>query len=390
MIPEFSSFLLRTRIIMGSEVLATLPDELARLGMGKIFIVTDEGVSSAGLIEYMKEYLGEIQVVGTFSNVPADSPLKVVKSLSEEVKVSGAHGMVAMGGGSVIDAAKGANIEFSLGGSILDYEGAGLIDSPLKPLAAIPTTAGSGSEVSAFTVIHHQEEKSKLSFFSPYLCPDLAVLAPKMTVTMPGVLTAETGMDALTHAFEAYLSTEANYITDGLALQAIADIIEYLPLAYVRGVDEEFRFRMALASTSAGLAFSNAFVGCVHALAHAMGGILGLPHGRINGMLLPYGLEFNLSEVEKKLCQAAGYLRIEGEGRERAINLIGRVRSLAKDLGFPASLQEAGVEEEKLQAIAELASVDGAIFTNPKEATQEDLLKVLEKAHEGGEIDGVL
>ncbi|MGE5577723.1 MAG: iron-containing alcohol dehydrogenase [Syntrophothermus sp.] len=386
MLPEYFAFFSPTRIVVGPGVAGSLGQEMEKLGVKRAFVVTDKVLVQMGLVEQVLGGLtgSAIELAGIFDEVKPNSEVGLVEKGAELAKAAGADVLVAIGGGSNIDTAKGMNLILSEGGRLLDYEGFGVISRPLKPLVAIPTTAGTGSEVTQFAVIKNEAIHAKLSFSSPFLAPNLAILDPELTVNLPPKLTASTGMDALTHAVEAYVSTCWNPVADGLALEAIRMIGANLVEATTNGANLEARYQMLVASTMAGLAFSSGMVGCVHAMAHAAGGLYDVPHGIANSILLPYGMEYNLEARPEKFREIARALgkdvqrKDTVEGGRAAIQA---VFELAERCGLPRTLREMGVPAEGLPQVAETAMVDGAIFTNPRPAEYDEILAVLKKAY---------
>ncbi|MDW7650027.1 MAG: iron-containing alcohol dehydrogenase [Bacillota bacterium] len=384
---NFLEFFAPTRVLAGAGLVESLGQEVSRLGWSRCFIVTDSFMRESGQLERVLAGLrsGPVEVAGIFDEAVPDSEVSIVERCAKRAGEASPDCILALGGGSVIDTAKAANILLTLGGELLDYEGFGLIDSPLTPLLAIPTTAGSGSEVTQFAVIKHQARQAKLSFFSPYLVPSAAVLDPEMTVSLPPSLTATTGMDALTHAIEAHLSTSANPIASGLALQAVRLIFTYLPRAVHEGYDPGARQAMLLAASMAGMAFSSTMVGVVHAAAHACGGLYGVPHGLANAILLPHGMLYNLQVAAAKLADiahAAGTRETGLSHEEYGRKAVAAVEQLCAQCGLQQRLKDTGLPRDGLAAVAELAAVDGAVFTNPRPAEADDILKLLEDAYE--------
>jgi alcohol dehydrogenase class IV len=271
------------------------------------------------------------------------------------------------------------------GGHLHDYEGYNLLVRPLTPMVAIPTTAGTGSEVTSWAVIRDEVAQVKLAFSSPFLAPDLAVLDPRMTLTLPPRLTAATGLDALTHAIESFVGTNANMISDSLALQAIDIISNNLRTATFSGDDLEARGQMLVASCIAGMAFSSGggSLGIVHALAHSVGGVFEVHHGTANAILLPYGMQFNSVIVPNRYVRIARALGVNAGGRAEEDVIadgIDAARLLSYDCGLPARLRDVGVPEDALPSIAEMAVGDAAIFTNPRPVTVDELTEVLRAA----------
>ncbi|MGE5589585.1 MAG: iron-containing alcohol dehydrogenase [Bacillota bacterium] len=378
-------FSLPTTIIGGSGVAREAGQELAKLGVRRVFCVTDGVIRRAGLVEPVLAGLAEggVELAGLFDEVRPNSEVGLVDRGGHLARQARAHGVLAIGGGSVIDTAKGINVVLSYDGSILDYQGYGAIDRPLAPMVAIPTTAGTGSEVTHIAVIKDDAGRAKLSFVSRHLAPSLALLDPDMTATMPAPVTASTGMDALTHAIEAYVSASHNPVADGLALTAMRDIRRWLPLATHRGDSPEARQRMLVAATLAGAAFNSALVGCVHAMAHAAGGLYGIAHGLANSILLPHGMTYNLETCPERFRDIAAALgcRTEGLSDADAARLaVAEARALAAECGLPVRLRDAGIPEEGLPEIAQAAMMDAAMFTNPRQGDTDEILAVLRRA----------
>jgi alcohol dehydrogenase class IV len=299
-------------------------------------------------------------------------------------KQCGADLIVAVGGGSPIDTAKAMRILLTEGGRLHDYQGSNVLTRPLIPMVAVPTTAGTGSEVTSWATIRDEQARMQLSFSSVYLAPDLAILDPEMTRTLPPGLTGATGMDALGHAIESFVGTNANPISDSLALQAIDMISNNLRDATYSG-ELEARGHMLLASCIAGIAFSSGggSLGIVHAITHAVGGAFEVHHGTANSIVLPYGMQFNSVAVPNRFARIARAMGVNSGGRPEEDVIadgIDAVRLLAADCGLPTRLREVGVPEDALPALAEAALSDAAALTNPRPATYEDLLEVIHAA----------
>jgi alcohol dehydrogenase class IV len=382
---DFFEFQSRPRVLYKVGLVDELGHEVESLGTRAV-IVTDEGVARAGLLDRVRDGLASgIEVAGVFSEVPANSSVAVVDRGAAYAREQGADLIVALGGGSPIDTAKAMRILLSEGGSLHDYEGYNVIERPLIPMVAIPTTAGTGSEVTAWAVIRDEAAHVKMHLSSPFLAPDLAILDPEMTRTLPPRLTAATGMDALTHAIEAFVGTNANPINDSLALQAIDMISNNLRGATYSGDDLDARSQMLIASCIAGIAFSSGggSLGIVHAMAHAAGGAFDVHHGTANAILLPHGMRFNSAAAPNRFARIARAMGVNAGGRaeERVIDDgIEAVRLLAVDCHLPARLRDVGVPEGALPALAETALGDAAIFTNPRPVVFDDVLELLRAA----------
>lgn len=382
---EFFEFRLLPRVLYKSGLVAEMGAELSSLGATKAFIVTDAGLVKSGLVEHVQQALAEtVEVVGVYSDVPPNSSVTVVEAAAAQARESGADLLVALGGGSPIDTAKAMRILITEGGNLLDYEGINILERRLIPMVAIPTTAGTGSEASNFAVIKDEANNVKLSFTSPYLAPELAILDPQVTQSLPAHLAAATGMDTLTHAFETYVSTESEPMSDALALGAVEIVSNYLRDATHHGsTNEEARGQMLIASCMAGIAFTNSYLGAVHALAHATGGHFPLHHGLLNSIFLPHVVAFNASTVPDRYARLARAFGINtgGRPREEVIDdLIAGLRQLASDCGLITQLRDLGIPEDALPMLAEQAFGDGAIYHNPVAPTVDDLLGILQAA----------
>ncbi len=381
---DFFTFQLRPHILYKAGLIDELGDEVRQLGGTRALIVADAGVAASGLLERAVRGLGAaVQLAGIFDGVPANSSVGTVEDGARMARDAGADLLIAIGGGSPIDTAKAMRMLISEGGTLADYQGYNLLERPLIPMVAIPTTAGTGSEVSPFAVIRDEDTQIKMTFGSPFLAPELAILDPEMTRTLPPHLTAATGMDALTHAIEAFVSSQSNLISDALSLQAIDIISNNLRAATYTGDDLHARGQMLIASSIAGMAFSSALLGAVHALAHAIGGSFPVHHGLANAILLPHVMRFNSTVVPNRYSRIARAMGVNAGGRpEEDVIADGilAVAALSTDCGLPARLRDAEVPHEALAGLAEVASTDAAIYSNPRPADQNDLLGLLEAA----------
>jgi aldehyde dehydrogenase (NAD+) len=282
--------------------------------------------------------------------------------------------VVSVGGGSVIDTAKAVAICLGAGGKAIDHVGVQMMRGTPLPHVVLPTTAGTGSEVTNCAVIRHAELGRKVYILDDKLIPNAAILDPMLTAGLPRGLTASTGMDALTHAIESIVSKQANPISEGLALQAIRMIAEFLPAVIERPGELEARVQMQLAASMAGWAPSIAGVGLVHGMSHALGARHGVPHGTANGILLPHVMRFNTEAAGAKLAQVARALGCNGQNEEAALALAGAdaVAKLLAGTGHPTRLSEVGAKAGDLAACAELALTDGATATNPRAVRSAD------------------
>ncbi|MCJ8162391.1 iron-containing alcohol dehydrogenase [Acinetobacter zhairhuonensis] len=393
MAKPYYEFFCPVKVIAGNAALEHIPFELATLGAKRPMIITDKGVRSNQLLTPIEAAFESTDaVIGCiFDDVPPDSSLDTVRQAAALYRENQCDAIIAVGGGSVIDTSKATNILVSEGGDdLLQYSGAHNLPKPLKPFFVIPTTSGTGSEVTMVAVVSDKAKNVKMAFASYYLMPHAAILDPRMTLTLPPHLTAMTAMDALTHAVEAYTCMAANPISDAYATAAIKKISSNLFNVLDNPNDAQGRLELAQASTMAGIAFSNSMVGLVHSLGHALGAVAHLPHGLCMNLFLPYVLEYNkevngdkIADLLLPLAGADIYAQTPAHLRaNKAITTIQAMRdrlfSLTK---LPRTLQETGkVSEAQFDEVAEKALNDGSIIYNPKEATIEDLRAILQKA----------
>ncbi len=372
-----------TKLVFEENSVNEVGMEVEELNCSKAFVVTDKGVAEAGLTERVEKALGN-KYVGTFDGCIQDSGIHIINEGAEKAKEKGADILVSVGGGSTIDTAKGMAILLKEGGKIQDYTGFQMLTRPQTPHIVIPTTAGTGSEVTYAAVVKDWDKNQKMIFADNHMIANVGILDPTMTAGMPPQLTATTGMDALTHAVEAIHAMQAEPVADAMALHAIRLIKEYLPTCVEKGDDLFARGQQLLASTMAGIAFGNAQVGLAHAMAHAVGGLFKVPHGLANSILLPYAMTYNMDECADRYALIARAMDLEVKGMsdeeagEAAVNAIWE---LTKKMGVPQKLGEVGVPEEGLKDVADLALSDGSIVYNPKSIfDSEEILGVLKKA----------
>ncbi|HHQ4669287.1 TPA: iron-containing alcohol dehydrogenase [Aeromonas veronii] len=390
---RYYDFFCPVKLLAGEQALEQLASELASLGARRPLLLTDKGVNATGLATLLANVLaeGELPVAAIWDEIPADSSTAVVERIAKRYRELDCDSLVALGGGSVIDTAKAVNILTSMGGDhLLDYSGAGCLTRPLKPLAVVPTTAGTGSEVTLVAVIKDEANGRKVPFTSPFLLPQLAVLDPRLTQGLPLNITAATAMDAMTHAIEAFIGTAKNPVSDALALMAVEKIASALPQIIHNPQNKQLRLQLAEGSTLAGMAFSNSMVGLVHALGHSLGARCHLPHGLCMNLFLPTVLDYNRPEVDSELARLL--LPLVGAERfattpahQRAEATITAIRTLRDILWqavkLPRTMSEAGVSDRSLLTeIRDLAINDGALLFNRKDADREQLLTLLERA----------
>lgn len=356
-----------TKIVFEVGAITEIPIQVDALGT-KAVLVTDQGLIETGLVDRVKKVIGS-RLAGVFADVPQDSGMDVVDAGAVYGQSVGADVVVSLGGGSVMDTAKGMSILMKSGGSLTDYEGFQMLSEPQIPHIAVPTTAGTGSEVSVGAVIMNHEAGQKIILGEEHIIPRVAILDPTLTEKLPPGLTASTGMDALTHAIESFVATMKNPISDALSLWAMKTIARYLPLAVKSGSDLIARGQMQVAATLAGWAFSNGYLGAVHAMSHSLGAIKHVPHGMANALLLPHVMRFNLEEIPELMAEvglAMGYAKPGMSDLEAGEAAIAGVDNLLVEVGLPRRLSEVGVTEADFEPCAELAMSDGSIVCNPR------------------------
>ncbi len=379
-----------TRIRFGINAISDLPGFVKELGGTKVFVVVDPGLQAAGLVERITAPLAEAGIpFEVYDEVAPEPGLKLADNGAKQAKKSKCDCVVGAGGGSAMDVAKAVSILLTNGGKAEDYLGLGKIKKPGAPKIMIPTTAGTGAEVTFTAVFINEKTKSKGGMNGDPLYPDVALLDPTLTLSMPQHITATTGVDALTHALEAYVSTQAHPISDMYALEAIDLISSNLGKAYANGFNLEARSNMLMGSLLAGKALATAGVGLVHAMAYPMGGMFNIPHGLANAVLLPYVMEYNIIGNPEKfaaLAEVMGQNVEELPLREAAFAAVDAVYHLNREIGIPASLKELRIPAKKIPEMARIAlTVTRPVENNPRKPTLEDVIKVYETAMEGWE-----
>ncbi|MBN1401926.1 MAG: iron-containing alcohol dehydrogenase [Anaerolineae bacterium] len=365
---QIGTFLTAAVVHHGPGALSRLGGEIAKLGCSRPVLVTDGGVRRAGLCEQVYEALG--QKIPCFDGAQPEPSYELVEECVALLRAQDADLVIGLGGGSSMDVAKMAAAMTANAGVVTDYFGAGKLPKPGLPIIAIPTTAGTGSEVSPAAVFIDPHSGRKAGVRSDYLMPKAAILDPNLTLSLPQSITAATGMDALTHAIEGYTARAATLISDFAAERAIELIAEYLPLAYAQGSNVAARDGQLMGSYLAGVALSIANVGVVHALAHTLGGLYHVPHGVANALFLPYVMEFNRLGCREKLARVAELMGEPVDGLsldEASYMAVDAVRSLGQALGIPQHIRdlEMDVPEDALDQIAEMCmETQGRIIVN--------------------------
>lgn len=371
-------------IVFGPGSLAEAGFAARRLGAERPFVVTDPGIIEAGWTAALVGYLADVGLRATvWAELTPNPKDHEVTNGYKRYAESGCDIIIAIGGGSCIDAAKGIAILTGNGGEIGDYSGVDRVCQPIPPLLMIPTTAGTGADVSQFCIITDTAAAVKMTIMGRALVPDISVTDARLLMTMPEDLAAATGLDALTHGIEAFVSLARNPLADGHALSAVRLVFEHLPRMLDKRSAADCGAHMAQASLEAGMAFTNALLGATHAMSHQVGGLLDLPHGVVNGVLLPHVIRFNAVEVPDRfipLAQAAG-LSVAGAGGEEAGNMLAdKVAAIGAELGVPRGLAQLGVREADIQTLARSALADACLATNPRPAAHDDLVALFRAA----------
>lgn len=378
-----------TTVEFGVGAAETIGDKVKEFGGTKALLVTDPGLISTGMIDTIEKYLQDAQIpVVRFADIKGNPVVGCIEQGVKVMKDNGCDITIAIGGGSSMDVAKAINIVEANGGNILDYEVTregqkNPLKKRKKPLIAIPTTSGTGSEVTIWSVLTDPARNMKASFGHPWYAPDLALADPVLTASVPAGLTAATGMDALTHAIEAYTSIAPMPQTDALALHAIELISQNLRQAVANGKNISAREGMLMGSLMAGMAFNSSPVGCVHAMAHTLGGAYDTPHGVANAIMLPYVMEYNITACPERFADVAVAMGEVGDGLsviEVADKSIAAVKRMSSDVGIPR-LREVGCKKEDIPKLAELAFNDMNHNGNPKPMTVDKMIEIYNEAY---------
>ena len=393
MIPKYYEFQNSSKILSGEFALENIPSELNMLGAKKVLILSDKTLEKIGTLQVVIDAIStkDIEIVGKYTEIPPDSSIEIINEITKLYKQLDCDSIVAVGGGSVIDTAKGVRMTLSQQKeNILELVGCEMINYGNHiPFVAIPTTSGTGSEATLVAVILDKARNMKMEFISYFLLPDVSVLDPRMTLSLPAKTTASTGMDALCHAIEAYTCLQKNPMSDAYAISAIEIIRDNLIKAVENENDKKVRLAMANASLMAGVSFSNSMVGVIHAIGHAIGGVSHVPHGDAMSILMPHCMKFNKDKLKgeyaKLLLHIAGpevYANTKYEDRaDKTIEYVeNMLYKLNKICGLPTKLSQTNVKKEDFNEIAKKALDDGAMIVNPKQVDLEDVMDILEKA----------
>lgn len=384
------------KLLCGEGALERIPSELQHLGAGKApLLLSDAVLARIGTLAEVRQAMESEGIpaaaMSTYTDIPVDSSLATVNAIAALYRQQQCDSIVAIGGGSVIDTAKGVRLVLSQGTQdILTLSGVeNLTRGRHIPFIVVPTTAGTGSECTGVAVIRNDASGVKMEFLSPFVEPDVAVIDPRMTTGLPPKATASTGMDALCHAIEASTCLQANPLSSAYATAAIRLISRNILQATRHGRDRQARFAMAVASTMAGIAFSNSMVGAVHAIGHALGGICHVPHANAMAILLPHVMRYNLSHCAQGYADLLPHLTswetaLSTPPEQRAEAAIAAVENLLQQLhtaaGLPLRLSEYGVQQADIARVATGATNDGSIIVNPRTASEEQIAALLHQA----------
>lgn len=376
-------FSLPTKIRYGAGMVRALGEELEQLNAKKAMIITDKGISGTGMITIAADILKKEGIpFVVYDEIEANPKDYNVEACAEKAREETVDTLIALGGGSPIDAAKAVAVLARQGGKVRSYQGAGKIKDGCLPLLTIPTTAGTGSEVTFSSVITDTTEKFKFTIKSTAIAAKTAIIDPELTLTVPPLTTAATGIDALTHAIEGYTARCTEPIAEALGLYAVEYIAKNIAEAVRNGGNMEARDGMMMGSLLAGLSFSHADVASVHCMAEALGSMYDAPHGMCNAILLPYVMEYNLPAAEYKYARVARAMGIEeaDDGRAAIIG-IEHIKELMREIGLPG-IGSLGVNPEDFELLAEMSVINGSNGSNPREMKKEDYLALFNKAYE--------
>ncbi|NOQ45155.1 MAG: iron-containing alcohol dehydrogenase [Desulfobulbaceae bacterium] len=379
-----------TRIHFGRGLIQQLPDIIGQFKATKPFVVIDPGLVQAGLDDKIKTPLDEAGTAYTiYDNIDPEPGLRLADQGCELARENNCDCVVGVGGGSAMDVAKAIAILLTNGGKAVDYLGIDKIKKPGVPKIMVPTSAGTGAEVTFTAVFINEETGSKGGMNGDPLYPEAALLDPELTLSLPPHVTATTGIDALTHALESYTSIQAHPISEMYSLKAIELISDNIRAAYADGRNMEARSNMLLGSLLGGKALAIAGVGLVHAMAYPLGGMFGIPHGLANAVLLPYVTEYNLIGNLQKHALLAELLGQDTAGmslREAADLAVEELHQLNRDLGIPENLDELEIPMDKIREMADIAlTVARPVENNPRQPSRDDVISIYEYAMEGKE-----
>lgn len=379
-----------TRIWFGQGVIKELPQVVRDLGGSKVFVVVDPGLGTAGVLDKVTAPLAAAGIAfEVYDGVAPEPGLMLADTGADRARDFGADCVVGVGGGSAMDVAKAISILLTNGGVAEDYIGLGKIKKPGVPKIMIPTTAGTGAEVTFTAVFINEKTSSKAGMNGDPLYPEAAVLDPELTLSLPPAVTAATGIDAFTHALEAYVSVQAHQLSDMYALEAISLISRNLPQAYANGANLEARSNMLLGSLLGGKALATAGVGLVHAMAYPLGGMFNIPHGLANAVLLPFVVDYNIIGSPEKFMEIAELMGYDTDGLpliDAGRRAVEAVYHLNATVGIPGTLTALGIDRDSIPEMARIAlTVARPVANNPRKPTLDDVIEIYETAFHGYE-----
>jgi len=382
-----STFSFPNKIIFGCGAVNSIPEIVSDFSINRVLIVTDEGIVKVGLVEKITDNLQKVGLEhALFDGVSPNPTEDDVYSGVEQYHSKRCDFVIGIGGGSSLDAAKAIRLKATHDLPLAEYEaqlgGAGKMSPDMPDMIAVPTTAGTGSEVGRGAVITIKSTRRKTLIFGPYLIPSVAVVDPELTISLPKTLTAYTGMDALTHNLESYLSTQYHPICDAIAIKGVELAGAYLNRAVENGQDIEARTNMMMAATMGAIAFQKD-LGVAHSLAHPLSTVAGIHHGLANAIVLPYTMEFNFEHAKEKLRDIAAALGVNVSDMlldDAAQTAIAQIKQLEKEIRIPERLSDVGVSTDMIPQLSEQAIEDGCHLTNPRKCQKEDMVYLYNKA----------
>ncbi len=376
-------FLCKPEVVWGENSVSCLPEIIKSLGGKNVLLVADKRFAGTHAFAEIKNLLKTQNIVfSVFDKLEGEPSTETGDECATFGLAEKCDVVCGIGGGSTLDTAKAASVLITNRGRVRDYQGLNKVPGPGLPKIMVPTTAGTGSEVTFTAVFIRTDEKKKGGINSPFLYPDVAILDPALTISVPPDVTASTGLDALCHAVESFVSLKANFLTEAVSLSAIKLIWNSLPAVYEDGKSLEHRTNMLYGSFLAGIGLANAGVTAVHSISYPLGGVFGVAHGVGNGLLLPYVLEFDMPEITDKIAEISDYIGIPGrDACERATRFTDAIKKLVKRFNIPR-LKELGILPENFESLAQDAmKVSVPIENNPKPITFEDIVEIYKKSY---------
>ncbi|NNV03078.1 iron-containing alcohol dehydrogenase [Brevibacillus sp. MCWH] len=385
---SISVFRTPNELVTGIGSIAHIGEKAKKLGATKVLVLTDKVLKQTGLVDKAVTPLTQAGLpVHVIDEIMQEPPFENLEQLASQVRGRGYDVFVGIGGGSVLDVTKALSIMMTNTGDVRDLVGIDKVANKGVPFILVPTTSGTGSEVTCNAIFTDTRDQVKKGIVSPYLLPDVAIVDPELTVTVPPSVTAATGMDAFVHAVESYTAIRANELTDAIALHAIKLVSRSLRQAVYQGHDLKAREDMAMGSLLAGISLGNAGVGAVHALAYPLGGKFKVPHGVANSLLLPYVMKYNVVSNIPKFAEVARAMGENVDGlslRDAAFQAVHAIAKLSCDVGIPASIRDVGVTEEDIPALAaEASKIDRLLNNNPRWLTAADIETIYRESFAG-------